>query len=248
MVEKPYIAPEIKKILLIGTGGTGGFVAQGLAKMIAGYRLNLDVALIDPDIVEEKNRFRQNFMPWEVGCSKAEALALRLNQQYGLCFSAHVCTGEEHRQKHGCGRNETLCVTCVDKIAPRKFLKDSPLWLDSGNDLDFGQVIFGTTGVKGSCSPELKVWDDTPFVKHLPNAYLKAGLRGKKDSSKATASCADNPFSEQGCFINEIAAQAVLTIMHQLLIVGQVTTPGIWFSSSKGRWTPGRITKDYFRF
>lgn len=246
MTEKPYIVPEISKVVLIGTGGTGGYVAQGLAKMVAGYRLDLDIALVDPDTIEEKNRFRQNFMPWEVGCSKAEALALRLNQQYGLGFSAHVTTGEEYCKKTY--RNSCLYVTCVDKIAPRKFLKDSPLWLDSGNDLDFGQVIFGSTGNMSDCSAELKAWENTPFVRHLPNAYLKAGLKGKKDSRKNTPSCADNPFSEQGCFINEIAAQAVLTIMHQLLIVGQVTTPGIWFSSSKGRWTPGRITKDYFRF
>lgn len=245
MTEKPYIVPEIERVALVGTGGTGGYVAQGLAKMIAGYRLDLDVALIDPDIVEEKNRFRQNFMPWEVGCSKAESLALRLNQQYGLGFSAHVCLCEEYYNAHH-SRNPTLYVTCVDKIAPRKFLKDHPLWLDSGNDLDFGQVIFGTTSGKGDCSQELKGWEGTPFVKHLPNAYLKAELKGKKDSRKATPSCADNPFSEQGCFINEIAAQAALTILHQLLIVGQVTTPGIWFNSSKGRWMPGRITKDYF--
>lgn len=243
MTEKAYIVPAVEKIVLVGTGGTGGFVAQGLAKMISGYRLDLAVALVDPDVIEEKNRYRQNFMPWEVGMTKAEALAFRLNQQYGLAFSAHVEKGEDYFRR-GDAR-KSLLITCVDKVAPRKKLAFHPLWLDCGNDLDYGQVIFGTTANAKALAREIKVWESSPVVQVLPNPFLKVGMKELRDSRKKTPSCADTPFAEQGCFVNEIAAQAALTILHQILVIGQVTTPGIWFNSSKGRWTPARITQDY---
>ncbi|MFA5652727.1 MAG: ThiF family adenylyltransferase [Desulfomonilia bacterium] len=240
--EKSFIVPHVQRVSLVGTGGTGSYLAQGLAKMIAGYRLNAEVALIDPDNIEEKNRFRQNFMPWEIGQNKAQALACRLNQQFGLSFAAYPCSAEEYLKA---GRGSGLFITCVDKIAPRKLFRDTSLWLDSGNDLDYGQVIFGTSAERKACQEQIKQWGSTPHVNELPNAYLKAGMAKLRDKKSRTASCADTPFAEQGCFINELAAQAALLILHQILVVGTVTTPAVYFDSSKSRMIPARITCNY---
>jgi PRTRC genetic system ThiF family protein len=243
--KKHFIAPDIQKITIVGVGGTGGYLAQGLAKMIAGYRLNVEVTLVDPDVIEEKNRFRQNFMPWEIGENKAEALAFRLNQQYGLAFKAFSGTGENYYANARTQYRELL-ITCVDKIAPRKKLSHHPLWLDCGNDLDFGQVIFGTTHDSRTLKNQFETWDKTPNITGLPNAYRKANMGRLRDKKSSTASCADHPFSEQGCFINELSAQAGLMILHQLLVKGVVETPAIYFDSSKGRMLPAKINKQYF--
>jgi len=241
---KKFIVPELRRVVVAGVGGTGGYLVQGLAKLICGYGLsNIDVVLVDPDVVEEKNRFRQNFMPWEIGESKAQTLAFRLNQQYGVDFGAKVAgiEGEVGTYKD----RDTLYITCVDKVEPRKSLKNVPFWLDCGNEVDFGQVIFGNSPDKKQCRKQAERLEDDAIIKTLPNAYIKASLGRKKDSKKRSASCADNPFTEQGCFVNEMAAQAALTIVHQILVAGQVQTPGIWFNSRLGRWNPAKISKQY---
>ena len=243
MTEKHFIVPDIKTVTIVGVGGTGGYLAQGLAKMMAGYRLDLDVTFVDPDTVEEKNRFRQNFMPWEIGQSKSESLAFRLNQQFGLGIKSFVGKGEDFYQGNTGFRD--LLITCVDKIEPRKNLRNHRLWLDSGNDLDFGQVIFGTTHEKKQLTKQLKAWDKSPNIESLPNAYRKAQMWKIKAPQTATASCADHPFTEQGCFINEIAAQAALMILHQILVVGSVTTPAIYFNATNARMLPAKINQSY---
>ena len=238
---KEFMVPTINEVSVVGVGGTGSYLVQGLAKMIAGYKLKIRVQLIDPDVVEEKNCFRQNFMSWEVGQNKAEAMAFRIAQQFGLDFHSYAQRGEDVVRSND---PRSLLITCVDKIAPRKALSAHPLWLDCGNDLDYGQVIFGTSKVKKECRKAVKEWDSKPVISALPNAYLKVGM-GKLRDKKQAASCADMPFSEQGCFVNEVAAQAALTILHQILVAGTVKTPAIWFNTSTGRWTPAKINKTY---
>lgn len=243
-MDRTFIAPNISDIILVGTGGTGSYLAQGLAKMIAGHKLDINVDLVDFDTVEEKNCSRQNFMPWEIGQNKAKSLSFRLNQQYGLSFKGHDMRGEEFSKRNGA--YGALLITCVDKIEPRKALAHHNLWLDCGNDLNYGQVIFGTTSDQSECEEEGKQLNDIPHITTLPNAYLKVGMEKLKDSKKKTVSCADTPFAEQGCFINEIAAQAALTILTQILVVGTVKTPAIWFDTHTGRWTPAKLNQNYF--
>jgi PRTRC genetic system ThiF family protein len=243
---KQHIAPQFRNIAMIGAGGTGSYLAQGLAKMIAGYRLEVEVTLVDPDTVEEKNCARQNFHPWEIGQNKAEALAFRLNQQYGLSFGAIVGKGEDHvNTDYRSTRMSNLVITCVDTIAARRNYKTVGPWLDLGNGLDTGQALYGTTSNGRALSDERNLWDSRPAAGRLPNPWRLSGMAKLKDSKKKTVSCADTLFAEQGCFINELAAQAGLIILHQLLVKGAVTTPAIYFNSTTGRMVPEYITRDY---
>ncbi len=241
MNRKTYLAPQFRKLLLIGTGGTGSYLAPGLAKLVAGYRLKLEVLLVDPDVVEEKNCARQNFHSWEIGQAKAEAIAFRLNQQYGVDFGFVQGKGEDHFG-HYLDRSR-LIVSCVDTIAARKPCKEQGPWLDLGNGQETGQAIYGTTVDKKLLAGELERWDTSPHVGHLPSPYKVAGM-GRLRSSKRQTSCADTPFAEQGIFANEWAANAGLAIIHQLLIKGELTTPAIYFDTGKGRMVSGFITKD----
>lgn len=63
-------------IVLVGAGGTGARVAVQLAKLMG----REDRLLIyDPDHVEQRNLLRQHFVPQDVGRSKAEVVADRVN-------------------------------------------------------------------------------------------------------------------------------------------------------------------------
>ena len=241
MNRKTHIAPQFRSVKLVGAGGTGSYLAQGLAKMVSGYRLQVDVLLVDPDVVEEKNCARQSFHHWEIGQPKAEALAYRLNQQYGLAFAAHQGRGEEKIYGYP---NDRLIITCVDTVQARKHFKDASAWLDLGNGQETGQAIYGTTTDRKALDQELKAWDRTPHVGLLPNPYLVAGMSKLRATKKRQPSCADTPFAEQGVFANEWAAAAGLAILHQLLVKGELTTPAIYFDTAKGRMAPAFITRD----
>lgn len=240
---KTYLAPQFYSVFIIGVGGTGSYLAQGLAKMIAGYRLQVEVTLVDPDRIEEKNCARQNFQPWEIGEPKASALSFRLNQQYGLNFGALVATGQEVCSFHN--YQSRLFVTCVDTVSARKHCKGCGTWLDMGNGVETGQALYGTTDDEKKLEKELKGWKKTPHVGHLPNPYRAFGMTRIREPRKKTPSCADTPFAEQGVFANEWAAAAGLTILHQLLVKGELSTPAIYFDAGKGRMVPEFITKEY---
>ena len=262
MTRKSYLAPQFRQLLLIGTGGTGSYLAQGLAKLVAGYKLDLQVLLVDPDVVEEKNCARQNFHAWEIGAGKAEALCQRLNQQYAVDFAFKRCRGEDSLHT-GCVQSShdwysgqeprkgydpyRLIVSCVDSIASRKACKGVGPWLDLGNGQETGQAIFGTTESKLKIRDELDNWTAMPHVGNLPSPYLVAGM-GRLRTKKAAPSCADHPFSEQGVFANEWAAQAGLAIIHQLLIKGELTTPQIYFDTAKGKMVSGFITREAMEY
>lgn len=243
MNRKPHLAPQFRKLLVIGAGGTGSYLAAGLAKMIAGYRLKLEVLIVDPDVVEEKNCARQNFHPWEIGEPKSLALAFRLNQQYGLAFAGMQGRGEDHLGSHR--DSYRLIVTCVDTVDSRKPCKGKGPWLDLGNGVETGQALYGTVDSAEELGAEMKTWEKTPHVGSLPSPYLAFGMAKLKTPKRRAPSCADTPFAEQGVFANEWAAAAGLAILHQLLVKGELTTPAIYFDTARGRMSPEFITKEY---
>jgi PRTRC genetic system ThiF family protein len=242
---KVHLAPQFKSVVIVGAGGTGSYLAQGLAKMIAGYRLQVEVILVDPDTVEEKNCSRQNFQPWEIGQGKAEALAFRLNQQYGLGFGAVAGKGEDFLETRNSKLETRLIITCVDSVGARKHYKGCGPWLDLGNGLETGQALYGTSEDEKKIALEVEKWEKTPNVGYLPSPFLAFGMANLKSPKKKTPSCADTPFAEQGVFANEWAAGAGLAILHQLLVKGELTTPAIYFDTAKGRMSPEYITREY---
>ena len=68
-------------IVLVGCGGTGGFLAEALCRLLLGRRAAL--FLVDPDRVERTNVSRQAFDAAHVGRFKSEVLAERLSRRFG---------------------------------------------------------------------------------------------------------------------------------------------------------------------
>jgi len=83
-----YIDEPLRtQIIIVGCGGIGAYVTQHVARLMRViYEANrgVNLALVDPDIVEHKNLGRQLFCDAEVGVSKSLALARRYGQAFGL--------------------------------------------------------------------------------------------------------------------------------------------------------------------
>ena len=79
-----YSSTAPVKIVVIGAGGTGGYVIPHLYRL--GYASHRDVRVIvcDGDVVEEKNLIRQNFVEQDIGRNKAQVQAERYSAAFGI--------------------------------------------------------------------------------------------------------------------------------------------------------------------
>lgn len=152
---------QFVQIILAGAGGGGSFMALHIARLMHSiYRMGKGVHLTicDPQIVEEENAGRSNFCDAEVEAKvpKAETLARRFSQAWGLNISSYVGDFEDSLIL---GRELTVLVGCVDgargRQAMHEVLKNNPdepsrenpptfWWLDNGNVNNFGRVLLGS--------------------------------------------------------------------------------------------------------
>mgnify|MGYP001321716543 FL=1 len=71
-------------IVQIGTGGTGGYLVQNIAQMMATFDVKGQYLIADPDIIEKKNLQNQLFTEDDVGKKKADVLANRYRRAYDI--------------------------------------------------------------------------------------------------------------------------------------------------------------------
>ena len=71
-------------ILIIGAGGTGGYILPNLYRIAYATKRKYRVVIADGDIVEKKNLIRQNFSEIDIGVNKAEAMAERYSDVFGI--------------------------------------------------------------------------------------------------------------------------------------------------------------------
>jgi PRTRC genetic system ThiF family protein len=150
----PILLPAYEELdlILIGCGGTGGWLAVNLPRIAylqkqAGKKVS--VTFIDPDLVEATNIPRQNFIPSDLGLPKASVLAARYGLQWGIEISAITSSFRADmaisRWKH-----LTICIGAVDNPEARteiaKVLENgkTTFWLDCGNHYESGQVLLGS--------------------------------------------------------------------------------------------------------
>ena len=111
-------------ITVVGCGGTGGFVAEGLCRLFQGRQAT--IVLVDHDRVEPHNLLRQNFYPEDVGQFKSKALADRLAKAYNRPVGYSVYPFREYdddSRTNGHGYpglphyGESLVIGCADNAA-----------------------------------------------------------------------------------------------------------------------------------
>lgn len=154
-------------IMLVGLGGTGSFLARHVAclvSLLAAAGKKVTLTFIDPDRVESVNIPRQNFCAAEVGRYKAETLASRYAQAFGVeiscipaCFSPEMVRGEWN--------SLTILVGCVDNAAARVTMEQAlttnePRAASQGNRIrTSGGLIWAMAWTLGRCySAQPRAW------------------------------------------------------------------------------------------
>ena len=72
------------KIVMIGAGGTGAYVAPHIYRLLHVLDRPVRFIIADGDTVEEKNLIRQNFVASDLGENKAKVLAERYASAFGM--------------------------------------------------------------------------------------------------------------------------------------------------------------------
>lgn len=226
------------KIIVLGAGGTGGYVIPHLYRL--GYSSNRHIRVIvcDGDVVEEKNLIRQNFVEQDVGRNKAQVLAERYSAAFGIAceyrpnfiekkeelmylttpdFTANSWRGIPETQR-------VILLGCVDNNKSRQlchsvFYKQKDLvYIDSGNGEHTGQVVCGVR--------------QNGRTTYKPVCSLHPDMLMEEDKFPSELSCAERSVSApQSVTANLTAATMMVSFLYDLLMLGELRTRYATFSS-----------------
>lgn len=111
------------KIVLVGTGGTGGYIVPQLYRLLYALDRPIRVILCDGDLVEEKNLGRQNFIEADLGKNKAMVLAERYKpiRRSSLADAFRSATGDIYHRLvvKDAGVPQIINVYCRDNRGPK---------------------------------------------------------------------------------------------------------------------------------
>lgn len=216
---------EESGMAIVGCGGTGGFVAEGLCRLLGDKSCR--IVLIDHDRVEPHNLRRQSFYKRDLGKFKSQALAERLSRLYGrqIMYSVYPYTRDtvdqvfvRHYYRSGL---DGIIIGCVDNPQARKSIADSvrdgPFWIDAGNGEESGQVLIGNVSDPEHLKGCFHSGDGT--VERLPMPTLQQpGLLKPVPVRNQGLDCAEAVEANvQSPVINQAIATLVLEMVRKLL-------------------------------
>lgn len=216
-------------VVLVGCGGTGGFVAEGLCRLLS---RQCRLILVDQDVVERVNLVRQNFFEGDLGLPKAQVLAERLarqfNRQVGYSLKYLENPGYYHPRNPLWGYS--LVIGCVDNPIARKAISDTMeanpwgWWIDAGNAENWGQVLIGNA-TRGQIGHSFDSEKEKCRALPLPSIQ-RPELLLEPPAEEVDPDCADAvQVGDQSPTINHAMASLVLEVTRRLL---QGTCP--WMS------------------
>lgn len=226
--------------MVVGCGGTGGFLAEGLCRILA--NIDLDLLLIDHDRVEPHNLRRQNFFEGDVGKFKSQVLAERLAVQYGrrIGYSVYLYDRDILNDQTAIGRSiaRGLIIGCVDTPHARKLIHDSldwnDWWLDAGNGFQSGQVLIGNTKEVAGLEEAFSDIDHTVRKLPAPSLQLPSLLAAPTSPAISRQDCAEAvEDNSQSPIINQAMATLALDFVFKLL-TGQLTWMGAYLNLEAG--------------
>ena len=240
-------------ITVVGCGGTGGFVAEGLCRLFQGREAT--IVLVDHDRVEPHNLLRQNFYADDVGKFKSQALADRLARtcRRPVGYSVYPFREYDSRPNGNCypglpAYGDCLLIGCADNAAARRAMAeclpgDPRRWLiDSGNDTNWGQVLVGNVAEEIS-------WDEPAFVGEtchlLPAPTLqRPDLLTAVSTRPPDVDCAAAlDLTDQDPTINQMMASLVLQVVRRM-VAGSCPFLGLYLDMEQGTVTPRYVTPE----
>jgi PRTRC genetic system ThiF family protein len=245
------------KVALVGCGGTGSWLAPAIARIarLLGERgIRMDLAFVDPDAVEAKNIYRQNFCDAEIGHNKAEALAARYGKAWGVEIAALPWTFQKESELAR-GKEIDLVIGCVDNTTARRSIQEvvshswrqPAWWLDCGNGQSSGQVLLGAGKppeedpflLPGSCA-----WLPSPTLQH-PD-LLKS--RDRAAAGTEAVSCAEMALQDaQGLSINARVAAEAADYLVRLLVTRDLRKYATYLDLASGTTRSEYITEEKVR-
>lgn len=223
------------KIIVLGAGGTGGYVIPHLYRLAFATRRPTRIIICDGDIVEEKNLIRQNFVLQDIGQNKAYVQATRYSAAFGIeCeyVPEFIESEEELRQLTTPDpydfdiKQRVILIGCVDnnksrQLCHRVFTKARDLiYIDSGNGEFTGQVVCGVR--------------QNNRTTYKPAGSLYPDLLADEDKFPSELSCAERSVSApQSITANLTASTAILSFLYDLLVSGDLKTRYVTFSSKQ---------------
>lgn len=217
------------KVVMLGAGGTGGYVAPYLFRLLHMLDRPARFIICDGDLVEAKNLDRQNFVEADLGENKARVLSesysavLGMETEYVPNFIEtlpELMTLIEPGEWETDGyprrkvREMVLLLGCVDNNRTRQLCHEAfkksldLIYIDSGNGSYTGQVVCGVR--KNGRTVRRPIGGVHPEM-------LKGIDRFPSELSCAEAAQAD----PQSIVANVTAATAVLTMVYNILTHGE---------------------------
>lgn len=193
-------------VMVVGCGGTGGFVAESLCRLLSP---NARLILVDHDRVEERNLVRQNFFREDIGKVKSEALALRLSRNYGrpVAYSRYPVA---MTTVQGPG----IVIGCVDNglarrdIAAKFKQNHGSWWIDAGNGENYGQILIGNSDIG-------YFQEDKSLCVALPLPTIQKPELLAQKAAAPVLPCEQLP--EQGPTINQVMAAMVVEVVRRVI-------------------------------
>ena len=234
---------ESPKLVIVGCGGTGSLVAEGLCRLLINSDLTL--MLVDFDRVEPHNLLRQNFFAGEVGKFKSQALAERLSRQYGRKIGYSVIPYEHDMFDTPMGSGmyhkamSLIIIGCVDTAEARRSIADSMSsnwnnwWLDAGNGHHSGQVLLGNTAKPDEMKESFDSQSHTVTKVPIPSLQLPALLIPPVEKTRPRDCAQAIEYNEQSPTINQAMAMLVVDFMYRLLM-GTLTNMGAYIDLDAG--------------
>lgn len=223
------------KIVIIGAGGTGGYVIPHLYRIALASAHPCRVVIADGDVVEKKNLIRQNFAECDIGENKAAVMAERYSEVFGIETEYIPEYIEDEEQlydllkvsgSYGQPKPIGILIGAVDNNRSRIMCNnvfnklEDIIYIDSGNGEFTGQVVCGVKmGGKVLSKPVARVYPDIlTDVEKFPSEL----------------SCAERSVSApQSIAANVFASTAVASMLYYLLIEGKLENARVAFSSRK---------------
>jgi PRTRC genetic system ThiF family protein len=234
---------EPPKLVIVGCGGTGSLVAEGLCRLL--INSNLTLMLADFDRVEPHNLLRQNFFAGEVGKFKSQVLAERLSQQYGRKIGYTVMPYERDLFDEPLGAGlyhkamSLIIIGCVDTAEARRSIADSMSsnwnnwWLDAGNGHHSGQVLLGNAGKPEGLKESFDIASHVVSKLPLPSLQLPALLIPPVEQTRPRDCAEAIADDEQSPTINQAMAMLVVDFVYRLLS-GTLTNMGAYIDLDSG--------------
>lgn len=218
------------EIVIVGVGGTGGYLVRDLSRFVYSLEKRLEgltdiqITLWDPDVVEDKNVLRQNYLPQDVGLGKAEVMASRHSRAFGVNINY---VPELFSKSCGVDKVRKIVVGCVDNNEGRReiakymskcwdhydnTISQNTYWIDAGNEKKTGQVIVGSD-----------------LLQDVTDLYPE--ILDPDSDSKEQVSCADRMLQdEQNMFVNLTASNLILNYIKNIILDVPMVTHGSIFN------------------